>query len=56
MPQGRERPLEETLDPEDWKAMRELGHRMVDDMLETMETVRQAPPWPHLPDEKIRAR
>ena len=24
---------EETLDPQDWDAMRNLGHRMVDDML-----------------------
>jgi|GEM_PF-6672436 len=34
MPQDRVRPLEETLDPEDWKAMRELEHRRVDDMLD----------------------
>ena len=25
---------EETLDPQDWDAMRSLGHRMVDDMLD----------------------
>jgi hypothetical protein len=25
---------EETLDPEDWTAMRELGHKMLDDMFD----------------------
>jgi aromatic-L-amino-acid decarboxylase len=49
MNQDKEAPLEETLDPEDWAAMKELGHCMVDDMLETMETIRQAPPWQHPP-------
>ncbi len=42
---------EETLDPEDWEAMRELGHRMIDDMLDHMEAVRERPPWQHASDE-----
>jgi glutamate/tyrosine decarboxylase-like PLP-dependent enzyme len=37
--------LEETLDPEDWSALRQLGHRMVDDMLDHLRTVRERPVW-----------
>ncbi len=43
-------PLEETLDPEDWESMRALGHRMMDDMLNYMKTVRERPVWQHAPD------
>ena len=32
---------EETLDPEDWDKMRALGHRMIDDMMTRMETIRE---------------
>ncbi len=42
---------EETLDPEDWKSMRKLGHKMLDDMLDYMKTVRERPVWQHAPDE-----
>jgi aromatic-L-amino-acid decarboxylase len=42
--------FEETLDPGDWESMRKLGHRMVDDMLNYMETVRERPVWQHVPD------
>lgn len=41
---------EETLDPQDWDAMRVLGHRMIDDMLTYMQTVRERPVWQPLPD------
>jgi len=44
-------PLEETLDPEDWESMRALGHRMLDDMLDYMKTVRERPVWQHAPDQ-----
>jgi aromatic-L-amino-acid decarboxylase len=44
-------PLEETLDPEDWESMRALGHRMLDDMLDYMRTVRERPVWRHAPDQ-----
>ena len=37
----------ETLDPENWDEMRELAHRMVDDMLDYMRTVRMRPVWRH---------
>jgi glutamate/tyrosine decarboxylase-like PLP-dependent enzyme len=41
---------EETLDPQDWEATRALAHRMVDDMLDYTQTLRERPPWVHLPD------
>ncbi len=44
-------PLEETLDPEDWESMRALGHRMIDDMLDYMKTVRERPVWQHAPEQ-----
>ena len=39
----------ETLDPEDWKAMRELGHRVVDDVLNYFQTTRERPAWQPVP-------
>jgi glutamate/tyrosine decarboxylase-like PLP-dependent enzyme len=42
---------EETLDPEDWDAMRVLGHRMVDDMIDYMKKIRERPVWRHMPDD-----
>ena len=45
---------EETLDPEDWKSIRQLGHKMLDDMLDYMKTVRERPVWQHAPD-KVKA-
>jgi aromatic-L-amino-acid decarboxylase len=44
-------PLEETLDPEDWESMRALGHRMLDDMLDYLKTVRERPVWQHAPEQ-----
>ncbi len=46
---------EESLDPEDWDALRALGHRMLDDMLDYMATVRERPVWQPTPDE-VKAR
>jgi glutamate/tyrosine decarboxylase-like PLP-dependent enzyme len=45
------RKLEETLDPQDWTELRELGHRMLDDMLDYLRTVRERPVWKPLPKE-----
>lgn len=39
-----------TLDPDDWEAMRALGHRMVDDMLQYSRTLRDRPVWRPIPD------
>lgn len=46
---------ERTLDPQDWEALRALGHRMLDDMLEYLRTVRERPAWRPVPAE-VRAR
>ncbi|HEX5385615.1 MAG TPA: hypothetical protein VFW66_02825 [Gemmatimonadales bacterium] len=35
------RRAEESFDPESWADLRALGHRMVDDMLTWLETVRE---------------
>ena len=40
---------EETLDPQDWRAVRELGHRMVDDMMNYLQTIREQPAWRPIP-------
>ena len=45
----------ETLDPEDWDAMRALAHRMVDDAITYLETVGERPVWQSVPEE-IAAR
>ena len=42
---------EETLDPQNWDEMRALGHRMVDDMLTYLQTVRERPVWQHAPPQ-----
>ena len=34
---------EKTLDPQDWSALNELGHRMLDDLFYYLETTRQRP-------------
>jgi glutamate/tyrosine decarboxylase-like PLP-dependent enzyme len=41
----------ETLDPENWNDMRALAHRMVDDAITYLETVRERPVWQPIPDE-----
>ena len=39
--------VQETLDPDDWEAMRALGHQMVDDMLDFVKEIRERPVWQH---------
>jgi len=46
---------EETLDPQDWDAMRALGHRMLDEMFDHLMTLRDEPAWRPMPDA-TRAR
>jgi glutamate/tyrosine decarboxylase-like PLP-dependent enzyme len=46
---------EESLDPSDWDALRALGHRMVDDLLAYLRTVRERPVWRPIPQD-VRAR
>jgi glutamate/tyrosine decarboxylase-like PLP-dependent enzyme len=42
--------MEETLDPPDWNEFRQLGHQMLDDMLDWLQHVRERPVWQPLPD------
>jgi aromatic-L-amino-acid/L-tryptophan decarboxylase len=44
----------ETLDPQDWDEIRALGHRMLDDMIDHVATIRKRPVWQPIPDE-VRA-
>jgi glutamate/tyrosine decarboxylase-like PLP-dependent enzyme len=45
----------ETLDPENWDEMRALAHRMVDDAITHLQTVRERPVWQPMPED-IAAR
>jgi aromatic-L-amino-acid decarboxylase len=49
-PQVR-RAREETLDPDDWDEVRRLGHRMLDDMMDYLSSVRERPAWQAVPAE-----
>jgi glutamate/tyrosine decarboxylase-like PLP-dependent enzyme len=49
MPHERNVSIQETLDPENWESMRALGHRMLDDMLDYLQTLREHPVWQHAP-------
>ena len=40
-----------TLDPKDWSIVRATGHRMVDDMLDWQQSVRERAPWQPVPDD-----
>jgi aromatic-L-amino-acid/L-tryptophan decarboxylase len=44
----------ETLDPENWDAMRALAHRMVDDAITYLETVRDRPVWQQVPEDVMQ--
>lgn len=44
-----------SLDPDDWVAFRQQSHRMMDDMLDYIENLRERPVWQAIPDD-IRAR
>lgn len=45
---GRQSPA--TLDPADWRELREQGHKMLDDMFDYLEDVRSRPVWQPVPD------
>jgi aromatic-L-amino-acid/L-tryptophan decarboxylase len=44
---------EETLDPANWEELRQLGHRMVDDMMNYLQTAGERPAWTPPPKEVI---
>lgn len=39
-----------TLDPQNWEEFRQLGHQMMDDMLDYLQTLREKPVWQPIPD------
>ena len=41
---------EASLDPQDWEELRSLGHRMLDDMLDYLSTIRDKPAWQSVPE------
>ena len=43
----------ETLDPDDWQAMRALAHRAVDDGFDWLSTVRERPVWRATPEQLV---
>jgi len=43
-----------SLDPQDWKPVREQAHRMLDDILDYVERIRERPVWQPIPDD-VRA-
>jgi len=51
----RDKLPEETLDPGDWEAFARLAHRMVDDSIDYLKTVRERPVWQRIPDA-VRTR
>ena len=44
-----------SLDPDDWKATRAMGHRMLDDLFDDLERVRSRPVWQRLPDSSKKS-
>src|SRR5665811_2522911 len=43
------------LDPADWPSARAQGHRMLDDILDYIENIRERPVWQPIPDS-VRER
>lgn len=45
----------ESLDPENWEKLRGLGHRMVDEMMDYLQTVKERPVWRKPPGYAIKS-
>jgi len=45
--------VEESLDPDDWQAMRQLGHQMIEDVMDYLENIRSRPVWQPIPESVI---
>ena len=43
------------LDPQDWPAFRAQAHRMLDDIIDYVARIREAPVWRHMPDDARRS-
>jgi aromatic-L-amino-acid/L-tryptophan decarboxylase len=54
MPRASRSADDHSLDPEDWNQFRALGHQMMDDMVDYLQTVRDRPAW-QSPSDKARA-
>ncbi len=48
---GRAAEEQDTLDPQDWASLRAQGHRMLDDMLDYIERIRERPVWQPIPPQ-----
>ena len=46
---------EQNLDPANWDDLRQLGHRMIDDMLNYLKTVAERPAWQPIPGHVVEA-
>lgn len=57
IPSTSTRPLEkeQSLDPHDWEEMRRLGHRMVEEMMDYLQQVRERPAWQKISGEALEA-
>lgn len=55
MTDPRQYPPRATLDPADWHELRAQGHRMLDDVFDFLEQIRERPVWQPIPAE-VRAR
>ncbi len=40
-----------SLDPDNWDEIRQVGHQMVDDMIDHLQNIRSEPTWRKIPDE-----
>jgi aromatic-L-amino-acid decarboxylase len=47
--------FENTMDPSDWNTFRLQGHRMLDDMIDYLEHLRDRPVWQPMPEEVRRS-
>lgn len=43
--------LDTSLDPQDWQTLRQQGHRMLDDMFDYIQHIRERPVWQPIPSE-----
>ena len=45
--------MEETLDPSDWSEIRTLGHKVIDDMIDYLSTIRDTKVWEPMPQASV---
>ncbi|HSR54004.1 MAG TPA: pyridoxal-dependent decarboxylase [Acidobacteriota bacterium] len=47
--------IDDSLDPADWESFAQLGHHMLDDLLQMLRTVRERPVWRKPPKDALAA-